>query len=56
VLQEHPDIAAWIRRFALILAAAAVVGALVALIDPVPGDEVAAFALASALFRFATQR
>jgi hypothetical protein len=55
-LQEHPDIAEWIRGIALVLAAAAVVGAIVALIDPVPGDEVAAFAFASALFRFATQR
>lgn len=55
-LQEHPDIAEWIRRIALVLAAAAVVVAIVALIDPVPGDEVAAFAFASALFRFATQR
>jgi hypothetical protein len=55
-LQEHSDIAEWIRRTALVLAAAAVVVAIVALIDPVPGDEVAAFAFASALFRFATQR
>lgn len=55
-LQEHPDIAEWIRGIALVLAAAAVVGAIVVLIDPVPGDEVAAFAFASALFRFATQR
>jgi hypothetical protein len=54
-LQEHPDIAEWIRRIALVLAAAAVVVAIVALIDPIPGDEVAAFAFASALFRFATQ-
>jgi hypothetical protein len=55
-LLEHPDIAAWIRRIALVLTVAAVVVAIVAVIDPVPGDEVAAFAFASALLRFATQR
>ena len=55
-IQEHPDIAEWIRHIALVLAAAAVIVAIVALIDPVPGDEVAAFAFASALFRFAMQR
>jgi hypothetical protein len=55
-IQENPDIAEWIRRIALVLAVAAVIVAIVALIDPVPGDEVAAFAFASALFRFATQR
>jgi hypothetical protein len=55
-LQEHPDIAEWIRGIALVLAVAAVIVAIVALIDPLPGDEVAAFAFASALFRFATQR
>ena len=54
-LQEHPDIAEWIRRIALVLAAAVVV-AIVVPIDSVPGDEVAAFAFASALFRFSTQR
>lgn len=54
-VQEHPDIAQWIRGIALVLAVGSVIVAIVALIDPVPGDEVAAFAFASALFRFATQ-
>jgi hypothetical protein len=55
-LQKHPDIAEWIRRLAMLLAVAAVIAAIVALIDPVPGDEVAALAFAGALFRFATER
>jgi hypothetical protein len=54
-LQQHPDIAVWIRRLALLLTVAAVLAAIIALIDPVPGDEVAAFTFASALFRFATK-
>lgn len=55
-LSENPDIAAWIRALAAVLAVAAVITAIVAIIDPVPGDEVAAAALASTLFRIATSR
>jgi hypothetical protein len=55
-LNENPDIAGWIRAIAAVLAVAAVIAAIIAVIDPVPGDEVAATAFASALFRIAMAR
>ena len=55
-LADNPDIAGWIRAIAVVLAAAAVIAAIVAVIDPVPGDEVAAAMLASTLFRIAMAR
>jgi hypothetical protein len=55
-LTENPDVADWIRAIALLMALGSVLLAIVAIIDPVPGDEIAAFAFASALFRFAMQR
>ena len=55
-LAANPDIAGWIKAIAAVLAVAAVIAAIIALIDPVPGDEVAAAGLASALFRLATSR
>jgi hypothetical protein len=55
-LAKNPDVAGWIRAIAAVLAVAAVIAAIIALIDPIPGDEVAAAGLASALFRFATSR
>lgn len=55
-LQQNPDIAGWIRAIAGILAVAAVIAAIIALIDPVPGDEVAAAYFAAALMRVALGR
>jgi hypothetical protein len=55
-LKANPDIAGWIRAVAVVLAVAAVIVAIVALIDPVPGDEVAAAYFAAALFRVALGR
>lgn len=55
-LDANPDIAGWIRALAAVLAVAAVVATIVALIDPVPGDEVAAASFAAALFRIALGR
>ena len=55
-LAANPDVAGWIRAIAAVLAVAAVIAAIIAVIDPIPGDEVAAAALASALFRFAVAR
>lgn len=55
-LKANPDIAGWIRAIAVLLAVAAVIVAIVAIIDPVPGDEVAAASFAAALFRVALGR
>lgn len=53
---ELLEIAGWIRAIAGILAVAAVIAAIIALIDPVPGDEVAAACFAAALMRVALAR
>lgn len=55
-LRDHPDVSQAIRAMALVAAVTAVLAAIVLLFDPVPGDEVASFAAAMALFRFATGR
>jgi hypothetical protein len=55
-LAANPDVADWIRAIAAVLTVAAVIAAIIALISPIPGDEVAAAGLASALFRLATAR
>jgi hypothetical protein len=55
-LAANPDLAGWIRAIAAVLAVAAVIATIVALIEPLPGDEVAAASLASALFRLAMAR
>jgi hypothetical protein len=56
LLASNPDIVAWIRTIAAMLTVVAVIAALIALISPIPGDEIPAAALASALFRIATAR
>lgn len=55
-LTANPDIAGWIRAIAAVLTVAAVVVAILAVINPVPGDEVAAAYFAAALFRIALAR
>lgn len=55
-LQTNPDIAGWIRALAAVVAVAAVIVGIIAIIDPVPGDEVAAAYFAAALFRVALGR
>ena len=54
--QANPDIAGWIRAIAAVLTVAAVIVAILAIINPVPGDEVAAAYFAAALFRIALAR
>jgi len=55
-LKANPDIAGWIRAIAAVLTVAAVVVAILAVINPIPGDEVAAAYFAAALFRVALAR
>jgi hypothetical protein len=55
-LAANPDIAGWIRAIAAVLTVAAVIVAILAIINPVPGDEVAAAYFAAALFRIALAR
>jgi hypothetical protein len=55
-LDANPDIAGWIRAIAAVLTVAAVIVAILAVINPVPGDEVAAAYFAAALFRIALAR
>ncbi len=55
-LNANPDIAGWIRAIAAVLTVAAVIVAILAVINPVPGDEVAAAYFAAALFRVALAR
>ena len=55
-LDANPDIAGWIRAIAAVLTVAAVIVAILAIINPVPGDEVAAAYFAAALFRIALAR
>jgi hypothetical protein len=55
-LRNNPDISGWIRALAAVLAVAAVIVTIVAIIDPVPGDEVAAAYFAAALFWVALGR
>jgi hypothetical protein len=52
-IQDHPNIAFGLRGLALFAGLAAAVAALVLIFDPVPGDEVAAGALAAFLMKFA---
>jgi hypothetical protein len=55
-LAANPDMAAWIRALAAVLAVAAVLAAIILIVDPVPGDEIPVAALAAALFRVAMAR
>jgi hypothetical protein len=55
-LDANPDIAGWIRAIAAVMLVAAVIATIIAIIDPVPGDEVAAAYFAAALFRIAMGR
>src|SRR5262245_38797756 len=55
-LNANPDIAGWIRALAAVLFIAAVLATIVAVIDPLPGDEVAAAMFAAAMFRVALGR
>jgi hypothetical protein len=55
-LDANPDIAGWIRAIAAVMLVGAVVATIIAVIDPVPGDEVAAAYFAAALFRIAVGR
>jgi hypothetical protein len=50
-LKGNPDIAGWIRAIAAVLTVAAVVVAILAVINPIPGDEVAAAYRCCALSR-----
>ena len=50
-LDRNPDIAAWIRALAAVLFVAAVIATIIAVVDPIPGDELATAAFASAMFR-----
>lgn len=45
-----------LRGLALVFGAALVIGAIILIFDPVPGDEAAAGAAAMALLRFAMAR
>ena len=55
-LDANPDIAGWIRALAAVLLVAAVIATIIAVIDPVPGDEVATAYFAAAMFRIAVGR
>jgi hypothetical protein len=55
-LDANPDVAGWIRAIAAVMLVGAVVATIIAVIDPVPGDEVAAAYFAAALFRIAIGR
>src|SRR5262245_340439 len=55
-LDRNPDIAGWIRALAAVLLVAAVIATIIAVVDPVPGDEVATAAFAAAMFRVAMGR
>jgi hypothetical protein len=54
-MAAHPDSVAWIQSLAAVLTAAAVVGTIVAVLSPAPGDEFLAASFASLMFRIATQ-
>jgi hypothetical protein len=55
-LDGNPDIAAWIRALAAVLFVAAVIATIIAVVDPVPGDEVATAYFAAAMLRVALGR
>jgi hypothetical protein len=55
-LDANPDIAGWIRAIAALMLVAAVIATIIAIIDPVPGDELLAASFAAALFRIAMGR
>ena len=55
-LAANPDIAGWIRALAAVLLVAAVIATIIAVVDPVPGDEVATAYFAAAMFRIAVGR
>src|SRR5262249_59695245 len=48
-LAANPDIAVWIRALAAVLLVAAGIATIIAVVDPVPGDEVATAFFAAAV-------